>query len=921
MALRFLDLHDLNEGDKDNLMTILNSDIKTVKLPWNTSDNNNSDNNSVAMTEVQNVEQHSWYNVVPSTYSGQIMTQMCNDWQAQMYNVPANGHVPFMSGMAYPHPGYDLGTEIQDVSYGRENGHRNGRHRGGRRDNYNRTLNPANEMQSKYMGEQAQFHSQIPIVYYTYTDQHPISTQQPQVAPSGQIYYPSMYPSQISISHPHPSAHAIPSSPPHATYPEHHQPLSIPPHNTFVQQLQPVPSQQEQPVEQRTVESRSEPVQNTRTSDESACRQVNDSSSGSAQASIVKVTNTVTVNNSTRRESTIENAKENTAIRKTVTNDEKKKASSDARVQHSVVRNTSETCNGMEKHELCVEVDQNICKKIKDENAPNDKTTAVNDSPKLVHGAGESKAQVEDAAPSKNVQDKTVSDMPNGSSPVTPNASSPVSACETPKPKRSYASLLKKNCSEAPSSCKTAACASENTTIHQNGSPEQKQPTSVDTTPEKQNGLPSTLNGVLQNYYDPNTFRIGEFLSSYRMDKHTVSLIPRGLTNRSNYCYINSILQALLACPPFYNLLMAMPVPKNWRNALTPLLDNMIKFVREFVPMTEAARLPRKDRANKRGDDAVVDIHSGVAFEPSYVYTMLKYTSAASVFSQDGQQDAEEFLSCLLNGINDEMLELMRLVNNEGAENNVSNDRNDRNNHNDHNEEEWQVMGPKNKGAATRSTELERTPLSDIFRGQLRSRISRAGEQPTENIQPFFTLQLDVHKAESVRSAFELLVGKDQLEGMRCSKTRKQIEAWKQVTLEELPVVLILHLKWFVYKFDRYSNGCSKILKSMEFPVDLKIDGKCLSPNTMKKLSPRQKQYKLFAVTYHDGKETTKGHYVTDAFHVGYGSWIRYDDSSVKCVSESNVLKPVSPRVPYLLYYRRCDTIGNNQSNGPRIGA
>lgn len=48
-----------------------------------------------------------------------------------------------------------------------------------------------------------------------------------------------------------------------------------------------------------------------------------------------------------------------------------------------------------------------------------------------------------------------------------------------------------------------------------------------------------------------------------------------------------------------------------------------------------------------------------MAFEPSYVYTMLKNTSAAGVFSVEGrQEDAEEFLSCLLNGINDEMLEV-----------------------------------------------------------------------------------------------------------------------------------------------------------------------------------------------------------------------------------------------------------------------
>lgn len=54
------------------------------------------------------------------------------------------------------------------------------------------------------------------------------------------------------------------------------------------------------------------------------------------------------------------------------------------------------------------------------------------------------------------------------------------------------------------------------------------------------------------------------------------------------------------------------------------------------------------------------------------------------------------------------------------------------------------VMGPKNKGSITRCTEFGRTPLSDIFRGQLRSRVSRAGEQPTDNVQPFFTLQLDI---------------------------------------------------------------------------------------------------------------------------------------------------------------------------------
>lgn len=69
--------------------------------------------------------------------------------------------------------------------------------------------------------------------------------------------------------------------------------------------------------------------------------------------------------------------------------------------------------------------------------------------------------------------------------------------------------------------------------------------------------------------------------------------------------------------------------------------------------------MPRRDRAQKKSDEAVVNVQSGIAFEPTYVYTMLKNTSCASVFSVEGrQEDAEEFLSCLLNGISDEMLEV-----------------------------------------------------------------------------------------------------------------------------------------------------------------------------------------------------------------------------------------------------------------------
>ncbi|XP_039311593.1 ubiquitin carboxyl-terminal hydrolase 10 [Solenopsis invicta] len=933
MGLQFLDLHDLTDNDKRHIITILKADAtEALKLPWDAKDieGNNNNVNSVTVTEVPELQQHHWYNAIPPpTYPQQMMTQMCNEWQAPMYNVPANGHMPPF--MAYAHPGYNISTEIQEMNYNRENGRRNNRGRGGiRRDNYNRTINPANEMQSGYMGDQAQYHPQIPIMYI-YPD-HSVSTQQHQVA-TGQIYYTQ--PMYSTIPHPHPNAQSI-SSNSHTVHPTYSQTPNpqAPQVNRCVRQSQSVPPQQpsQEPAKQPVVKSHDKQIQST---SDKLTQQVNETNSSPSN-----VVSTVIVTNPTS-EASVKNVNENTANRQNVTSSEKV----DSKLQHNISWAVNENCNGTEKVMPCVNTNNDVKenqnnesdKKFTNETVPNITTNAVKTSPKPISiRIDKSEAQIEENVALKDTEDKTITKTPNGSpsmpngSSTTPNTS-PSSTSETSPAttiSRSYASLFRKDSTlETPTAtastlnCNTSCKPTEHV-AHQNESPKmpvQKEPTSPICTPESQNdssSAPTLQNGILQNCYDdPNTYRMGEFLSSYQMDKQTVSLLPRGLTNRSNYCYINSILQALLACPPFYNLLTALPLPKNrGRNSATPLIDNMVKFVREFSPLTEAARMPRKDRVHKRGEDTVMDIYSGIAFEPSYVYTMLKNASAAGAFSVEGrQEDAEEFLSCLLNGINDEMLELIKLVSND--QNAISNAKNVSN---EHDEEEWQVMGPKNKGAVTRCTEFERTPLSDIFRGQLRSRVSRAGEQPTDNVQPFFTLQLDVQKAESVRHALEILVGKDQVEGLTCSKTRQQIEAWKQVTLEELPVILILHLKWFVYKFDKFSNGCSKILKTVEFPIDLKIDGKFLSPNTVKKLGPKQKQYKLFAVTYHDGKEATKGHYFTDAFHVGYGSWVRYDDSTVKSVPESNVLRPTSPRVPYLLYYRRCDTIGNNQSNSAK---
>ena len=65
------------------------------------------------------------------------------------------------------------------------------------------------------------------------------------------------------------------------------------------------------------------------------------------------------------------------------------------------------------------------------------------------------------------------------------------------------------------------------------------------------------------------------------------------------------------------------------------------------------------------------------------------------------------------------------------------------------------------------------------------------------------------------------------------------------------------------------------------------------------------------AVVYHHGKAATGGHYTTDIYHIGVNGWIQFDDSTVRKLPQGRdeTFKHVPNRVPYLLYYRRCDLL------------
>jgi len=403
---------------------------------------------------------------------------------------------------------------------------------------------------------------------------------------------------------------------------------------------------------------------------------------------------------------------------------------------------------------------------------------------------------------------------------------------------------------------------------------------------------------------------LGTFLNSYSLKHVTTALLPRGLTNRSNWCFVNAILQALLACPPFYNLMKNLPnsvFDLKTQKSKTPMLDSIIEFVNEFSVLEQMNKNQKKDKSRKK-DDVV----TGICLEPSYVYKMLLNLEEDTFKVIDGrQEDAEEFLTCLLNGLSDEMLAMMKLAEEQPAvEEIVLEAPNASNEAIEDAADDWQEVGAKGKSCVTRRVangSHVQTPIQSMALGMCRSCVKSETGDNSATLQPFYTLQLDIQDqtVQNITEALAQNFANEKLDGFICSKTKKEIDATRILSLEELPSILILHLKRFVY--DGQTGGVQKIMKQIEFGVDLEMPKAILSAEC--KASPKQRQYKLFGVVYHNGREATKGHYVTDIYHTGYATWLHCDDSIVQPTAEQLVVAPTASSTPYLLFYRRGDTM------------
>ncbi|ONK63490.1 uncharacterized protein A4U43_C07F15690 [Asparagus officinalis] len=357
------------------------------------------------------------------------------------------------------------------------------------------------------------------------------------------------------------------------------------------------------------------------------------------------------------------------------------------------------------------------------------------------------------------------------------------------------------------------------------------------------------------------------------------SLLPRGLINLGNLCFLNATLQALLSCSPFVQLLQDL-ANRNVPKVGYPTLLAFAQFISDFgIP---------GDSKEKKHEKVIIE--SGKPFSPIMFEDVLKMFTPDLPNSLSGrprQEDAQEFLSFVMDRMHDELLKL-------GGDFSSSNEERLPLVSSTEDDDGWETVGPKNKTAVTRTQSFIPSELSAIFGGQLRSVVKARGNKASATVQPFLLLHLDIlpDAVHTIEDALHLFSAPEALEGYRASAGKAGVvSASKSVQIQTLSKILILHLMRFSYG----SRGSTKLHKPVHFPLELVLARDLLvSP-----LSEGRK-YELVATITHHGQDPSKGHYTADTRYSA-GRWLRYDDASVTAVGTNKVLHDQA----YVLFYKQ----------------
>ncbi|KAF2769038.1 cysteine proteinase [Teratosphaeria nubilosa] len=410
-------------------------------------------------------------------------------------------------------------------------------------------------------------------------------------------------------------------------------------------------------------------------------------------------------------------------------------------------------------------------------------------------------------------------------------------------------------------------------------------------------GVVTNIGGATANGTSvPKTASLTEALKQYNVERDIklAFVEPRGLKNMGLTCYMNSILQLLMYCTPFYSFLdlIRQRTVQNMKSE-TPLIDAMVMLINEFKVLASADSVEslRKQLRHQQLEQF------GEQIAPKFFYDTLRQLPRFKGMKLVGeQQDAEEFLGFLLEGLHAECASVIlseggHKPQSESAGSDAGVDHDDG----------WMEVQKKQKAAVTRTAGHSEapTPITRIFGGYLRSEIRASGSKDSVTRELFERLQLDIG-ATHVTNIVEALKGITRLEPI-ADFGKPGVTAKKQVFVDSLPPVLVLHLKRFEY--DSSVGRTQKIWKKVGYPLDLEVPKEVFPPSKRGGLAAKGglPKYRLIGVVYHHGKTAAGGHYTVDVRRQDGEEWIRIDDTIIRRIRKEDVAEGGSEEDPKIL--------------------
>ena len=385
-------------------------------------------------------------------------------------------------------------------------------------------------------------------------------------------------------------------------------------------------------------------------------------------------------------------------------------------------------------------------------------------------------------------------------------------------------------------------------------------------------------------------------------------ILSRGLVNDGNMCFLNAILQSLLHCTPLCNLVTLLIQRSSLLRSdfelkdehPMPFLHAFSFLYRQFTDLIEVETShPSLGHASSPSQLTPLI--------PSMIHDALKRCSRPSTpFILSGaQEDAEEFLTYFIGELHAELIDNQeelnwRLLSNEQDEKSSAGTE----------KGSWMEI-TKQKVAVTRTHSELPSPISQLFSGQFKSILKQSGLKDSITSEPFQCLPLEID-SEQVTDISSALTNLTSIEHLLGDNKKTHVKRTKQVLLDLLPPVLVIHLKRFVYK-----QGVIKLLKHIHTPDFFSFPPSCLSE--LGRLLYKDKVYVLRSVIYHHGKYAGGGHYTAHCKKVeskkgnkkaNNSTWWYFDDNIVRREQkQQNITEdlPEEEQTPYILFYELQD--------------